>query len=172
MPWCFLCCKPKQAVEQTAELSSPYRIVIITNRIDQGIFAGLITKQDRSHCINERPPSLVTYISHRTTTSEMIKEGCHPSSWCHSMETLSISLALCNGNSLAFDGPLAVMSTLCLFVGVCLNNLLNKQSRDQWNDTSLRPCGGIFYDAAMIFKRFVMGIHRSVLDYHRKEPIR
>ena len=31
--------------------------------------------------------------------------------------------------------------------------------------------GGIVYDAAMIFKRFVMGIHRSLVDYHRKEPI-
>ena len=113
----------------------------------------------------------VHHISHRTTTSEMIKEGCHPSSWRHSMETLSISLALCNGNSLAFDGPLAVMSSLCLFVAVSLNNLLNKQSRDQWNDGSWRPYGGIFYDAAMISKRFVMGIHRSVVDYHRKEPI-
>ena len=33
--------------------------------------------------------------------------------------------------SLAFDGTLAVMSSLCLFVAVSLNNLLNKQSRDQ-----------------------------------------
>ena len=68
--------------------------------------------------------------------------------WCHQMETFSVLLALCAGNSPVTASQRAVTQSFDVFFDLCLNKRLNKQLRGWWFETpshSLwRLCNGMY----------------------------
>ena len=79
-----------------------------------------ITKQDPNHCLNQRPPSLVTHICLRARSSEMIKEGWHSTRWRHGKYQVVIAIPIDTQQTSKFNEPVSVNNLMsCYFDIVC-----------------------------------------------------
>ena len=102
--------------------------------------------------------------------------------WRHQMETFSVSLAICAGNSPVpgeFPSQRPVTRIFDVFFDLCLNKRLSKQSWGWWFETLSRPlwrhCNVFFHwqdDWQVALPHFATTAQcRTVQDHNRANPV-
>ena len=112
------------------------------------IINGPITKQEQSHCLNQRPPSFSNDAYKPPSNNEWIDRGRLPSlnmtSW-YEIDFYIPGLMCWQFIGIRWTPDRgSVMRRLCFFAAIGLTNQLNKHSHGQWNETPLDHMGSSF----------------------------